>query len=224
LPSGGGSVSRTGNSNAGTVTVTNVTSFSPITFGSTDGASGLPILLLRFTGEAKKYGVELLWTTSSEINNNYFTILHSPTGAEYKSIGTLKGNGTTNAPHDYTFTDKNPVIGKNYYRLMQTDFDGHFTQSEASMVNVLSLDPLVLLYPNPVLRNQQQNLNIEINGLIPNTPTEIQVLNMQGMAVQQALVNTNGNGTLKATISPANLTAGLYLLNVQGVHFKFVVE
>ena len=224
LPSGGGSVSRTGTNTAGTVTVKNITSFSPLTFGSMDGASGLPIILLSFTGDAKKHGVELQWSTSSEINNSYFTILHSPTGAEYKSIGTVNGNGTTNTQHDYTLIDKNPVTGKNYYQLMQTDFDGHFTKSEAIKVDVLSVDPLILIYPNPVLRNQQQNLNVEINGLSANTPTEIQILNMQGTAIQQALVNTDGSGTLKATISPANLGSGLYILNVQGAHFKFVVE
>ncbi len=51
----------------------------------------LPIELLSFTGDAKKYGVDLQWKTASEMNNDYFTVSRSATGANFESIGTVKG-------------------------------------------------------------------------------------------------------------------------------------
>ncbi len=190
--------------------------------GSTNSATSLPIELVSFTGTAQKYGVDLKWSTASELNNDYFTVLRSSTGTNFESIGTVKGNGTTNSAHSYSLTDFKPLIGKNYYRLKQTDFDGNTTTTETIVVNVLSLDPMASLYPNPVSQNQL--LNLEIYALQPNVPAELQIINMQGVSLSSATVQTDADGTLKTTLSPANLTPGLYILKVQATHFKFIVE
>lgn len=190
--------------------------------GSTNSATSLPIELISFSGIAKKYGVELEWATVSEQNNDYFTVSHSATGANFQPIGTVKGNGTTNAAHSYTLTDFKPVLGNNYYQLQQTDFDGKTTSTEIITVNVISLDPLATVYPNPVSQNQL--LNIEINTLPPNALTELRIVNMQGVTVSSDTSQSDSGGTMKATFSPTNLSPGIYILTVQGRHFKFVVE
>ncbi len=222
LPPGGGTVSVSGSTTAGTATVTNVTSFSPFTFGSTDLASGLPIELVDFSGEPKPYGVVLSWTTASEVNNDYFTVYHSASGANFESIGTVKGHGTTNATNNYTLTDLKPAIGKNYYQLKQTDFDGKSTSGEVISVTVVNLDPLVKIYPNPVA--QQQVLNVEINGLQANIQAEVQIINLQGNKLSGTTVSTDSEGTLIAAVEPRGLTPGLYILLVQGIPYKFIVE
>ncbi len=191
--------------------------------GSTNAASSpLPIELVSFSGEAKPYGVDLRWTTDSELNNDHFTVSRSGAGTHFEDIGTIKGNGTTIASHTYTLTDYKPKIGKNYYQLTQTDFDGHSTSSELIEVDVLSLNPLAKIYPNPV--SKQQLLHIEINMLQANSPTEIQILNMQGNKVNESTANTDSDGLLKAAIDAANLSPGLYILRVQGWQFKFILE
>ncbi len=190
--------------------------------GSTNLATPLPIELVSFIGTAQKYGVDLQWNTASELNNDYFTVSRSETGTAFSSIGTVKGNGTTSAPHAYLLTDYKPVVGKNYYQLQQTDFDGQATASEIIVVDVLSLEPMVSIYPNPLTQNQL--LNVVINGLPANTPTEIQIVNMQGIQVNGATLTTGPDGTFKAFLSPAGLSPGLYILKVDNVHFKFIIE
>jgi hypothetical protein len=191
--------------------------------GSTDANnSPLPIQLLSFTGEPKKYGVDLLWKTASEINNDYFTVLRSSTGTNFESIGTVKGNGTTTSSHTYALTDYKPILGNNYYRLSQTDFDGRNTSSETIIVNVLSLEPLVSVYPNPL--SQSQQLNVVINGLQVNSPTEIQIIDLEGTKVNGGTVNTDSDGSLKTSLSLTGLSSGLYFLKVQNVHYKFIIE
>jgi len=153
--------------------------------GSTNGTtSPLPIELLSFTGDAKKYGVDLQWKTASEINNDYFTVSRSATGTNFESIGSVNGSGTTNAPHSYSLIDYKPLLGKNYYQLKQTDFDNRITTSETIVVNVLSLEPLISIYPNPLSQNQL--LNVVVNGLEVSTAAEIQIVNVQGTAVKGA--------------------------------------
>jgi hypothetical protein len=223
IPSGGGTFSQSGTVTTGTVTATNVTSFTyPFTFGSTDPTSPLPIRLVSFTGTAKKYGVELQWKTQSELNNDYFTLLHSPSGKDFQSIGTVKGSGTTSESHTYGFTDFKPAIGDNYYQLQQTDFDGHTSTSETILVNILHLDPLVAVYPNPVTNTGV--MTIEINGLPTNSSQEIQIVNMQGIAVSTSTAVTDADGSLRTSLSPSALSPGLYILKVRENHIKFVVD
>jgi len=191
--------------------------------GSTNAVSSpLPIELVSFVGVAKKTGVDLTWETASETDNDFFTVLRSISETDFEPVGTVKGNGTTNAQHEYRLTDYQPAIGKNYYLLKQTDFDGHSTIQATIVVDVPSLDPLVTIYPNPIAQNAL--LYIMVKGLQPNSPTEIQIINMQGNKVNEATRNTDLDGTLKASIDLTNLSPGLYVVRLQKINFKFVKE
>lgn len=190
--------------------------------GSTNAATSLPIELISFTGTAGKLGVDLQWQTSSELNNDNFTVTRSSSGANFLPLGVVQGNGTTHQAHDYHFTDFHPVIGNNYYQLVQRDLDGKMTTSEIIVVNVTSLDPLVSIYPNPV--SQKQWLTIEVNAIRQNAPADVVVYNTQGAKVMEATASVGEDGTLKVTLAPGSLAPGLYLVTVQGIRGKIVVE
>ena len=108
----------------------------------------LPIELLSFTGKAFIGHNKLYWITKTETNNDFFTIERSGDGMEFTGLGTVKGAGNSNTNLDYSFIDKNPLNGINYYRLKQTDFNG-----ESAYSNIISLasnkDGGVTIYPNP---------------------------------------------------------------------------
>jgi len=63
-----------------------------------------------------------------------------------------------------------------------------------------------------------------INGLETNSPTEIQIVNVQGTKVNGATANTDSDGTLKTSLALTGLSSGLYILKVQNVHYKFIIE
>ncbi len=84
----------------------------------------LPINLLSFKAKKMKDKVELSWKTSSEINNNYFTIEKSIDGYMYQEIGRVSGAGNSSQILNYSFFDDNPFRGVTYYRLSQTDYNG----------------------------------------------------------------------------------------------------
>jgi hypothetical protein len=104
--------------------------------GSYNGtATVLPIELLAFYGNKSGRSNDLKWITSSEINNDYFSLEKTTDGSQYKLVGIVSGAGTSTQQIDYNLIDYDvqPVI--NYYRLVQTDFDGKSTTS-----NVISID------------------------------------------------------------------------------------
>lgn len=86
--------------------------------------SALPIELESFDGYLKNGKITLKWVTATETNNNYFTIEKSMDAMGWSKVGTINGAGTSSSKITYDFIDDNPFNGINYYRLIQTDFDG----------------------------------------------------------------------------------------------------
>lgn len=84
----------------------------------------LPISLSSFTGKSNSDGVDLNWTTTSEINNDKFILSRSQDGKSFKEIATVKGKGNSSSTNTYSFKDLNPISGINYYQIKQVDFDG----------------------------------------------------------------------------------------------------
>ena len=88
----------------------------------------LPIELLSFTATSKIYHILIEWTTGSEINNDYFSILRSQDLQNWETISTVWGSGNSSIPISYSFVDFYPLSGISYYKLKQTDFDGKFEE------------------------------------------------------------------------------------------------
>lgn len=123
-------------------------------FRDTDDQIALPITLVSFRAEKDGDRVRLTWVTSSEINNDYFTIERANDTRSFDAILRHKGAGNSNREIYYQAYDNNPRTGFNYYRLRQTDFDG---KTEAFNIEVVNFGTTissrggdeVSIYPNP---------------------------------------------------------------------------
>jgi len=87
--------------------------------------SPLPVTLISFDASHAKDGVLVEWSTLSQINNDYFNVQKSIDGYEWEDKVTIPGAGSTNTQMDYNWLDTKPSIGISYYRLKQTDYNGH---------------------------------------------------------------------------------------------------
>ncbi|HZX74948.1 MAG TPA: T9SS type A sorting domain-containing protein [Cyclobacteriaceae bacterium] len=108
----------------------------------------LPIKLLSFIGNAVKGKVDLSWSTSSELNFDYFEVERSGNAKDFTSIGKVTGNGTSTIRHDYTLADEKPLIGRSYYRLKSVDFDSYTEYFKVIGVD-FSTDKMFDVSPNP---------------------------------------------------------------------------
>lgn len=109
----------------------------------------LPIELTDFTAKPNGAVVGLAWVTATETNNHYFTIERSRDGEEFEEVIEVAGAGTSLNELHYQSTDANPIEGLSYYRLRQTDFDGHSTLSNLVAVEFTKPSQFVP-WPNPI--------------------------------------------------------------------------
>lgn len=76
----------------------------------------LPVELISYVCNKK----QILWSTGSEINSDYFTILYSENGIDFVPINNITAQGNSSQIVNYS----HPITKKGYYKLTQTDYDG----------------------------------------------------------------------------------------------------
>lgn len=161
--------------------------------------SGLPIELIDFyTYTNENNDVKLIWETASEIDNQYFEIEHSLNGIDFKTIGRVEGNGTTNFNQKYNYVHLNPSIGDNYYRLKQLDSNMSF-----EYFNVIS-QMVKAEKAFQVKINSLRLLSIEMNQ-----PGKLVVYNMIGQTVFEDVIEEGSND-----FTFRNFPQGNYIVNV----------
>ncbi len=197
-------------SDPGSITVTGVSSFSPLTFGSMSSTSNpLPVELTSLEAIVTSNSVIIKWSTASEINNDRFDIERSHDGLKFEKIGALKGNGSTTEMNKYQFEDRNPIIGASYYRIKQVDFDGKFQNSSLLSVNFDQLK--YSLFPNPVIKGE---LYLQLISGVTGYG-KLTLINAMGQSAFteeftfEPLTNQNLQIDLK------NLPKGIYILKMQ---------
>jgi hypothetical protein len=99
--------------------------------------------------------VELDWLADIDAKHSHFIVERSTDGQNYTAIS----GKIIDKP--YKWTDYNPVIGKNYYRIKHYDIDGQFTYSK---VNTIYFNPMrfsYAMYPNPATDDVQLRFDTE---------------------------------------------------------------
>jgi hypothetical protein len=160
------------------------------------------------------------WRTLSETNNyGFFVQRRRQTDSTFTEISSLiPGYGTTNEPHDYTWTDSNATIARWYYRLKQVDLGGPVHYTEPVIVDVTTgvggkttafEFRLEQNYPNPF------NPKTEVRYQIPTSPGEVRRVTLNVFDVLGREVATLVNEKLQAgsyatTFDATGLASGIY--------------
>lgn len=160
----------------------------------------LPVLLQHFEATKQPNSVLLEWLTAAEQNSWGFDIERSTDSKNWSAIGSVRSN-PLQTQGTYSYTDRQPVIGDNFYRLKQKDHDGAYAYSPVRLVKY-SLNNGIALYPNPARES------VTINGL-KGTET-LSVYNTNGQLVYSGKAGTTG--AVQLTIK--HLPAGVYLCMV----------
>ena len=181
------------------------------------GASNtpLPISLLSFDATASQNHVNLSWSTASELNNHYFTIERSVDALDFSTILTVDGAGNSTTRMDYYAADRDPLPGKSYYRLRQTDFDGTTETFDIVPVTVdVSVTNGLALYPQPATVNSAVKARF---SLAIETETEVVVTTAKGQVVHKSIVRT-GEGMNEIQVPSLDLP-GVYIITLNNPQF-----
>lgn len=201
-----GNTATAGTLTSGTVISGLVTSFSPFTLSSTTTANPLPIELVNFNAMYNGKDVDVTWTTASEINNDYFTVLRSADGFSFFDLQNVSGAGNSSAIIYYGIKDKGPLNGLSYYQLKQTDYDGTSTRSQIVPVSIRQ-DCFEILFINATADG---NISVGIAGNFSGE-TKFEISDVTGRIVYRHFFNGLKDNIVTL---PAFLSEGLYVLCV----------
>jgi hypothetical protein len=183
----------------------------------------MPITLVDFEATSVDNNhVELIWTTASEQDNDFFTIERSNDGVNFETVEIIDGAGTSTMMNTYRTTDRNPMSGVSYYRLKQTDYNGDFTYSNIDVVSFDKSSDQIELHPNPLNGNGQLLFNSVFNAFVT-----VDVLDVSGRIVLSKSIKAD-KGDNSVTIDLEMLNEGLYILSLKNGEkvstLKFIKE
>ncbi len=189
----------------------------------------LPVSLMNFSASGSADGVQLSWSTASEIQNLGFEIYRSAQQnggfqliGSYENNPDLRGAGTTNVQNDYAFTDQSAAPGETYwYRLADVDFSGartlHTPISVIAGENTGGIPQQFALaqnFPNPF------NPGTTIRFELPEAANvNLSVFNLLGEKVAEVLNRELPAGTHQTTWEAGNLPGGVYFYQLQTPKF-----
>lgn len=188
-----------------------------------DITSPLPVELLYFKAQCENKKVKILWSTASEEENKFFTVLKSRDGISFEKMTTLSGAGNSTTVHSYSVYDENPFQGINYYKLNQTDFNGqeHETTKVISFENCdVKFDFSVELINNP-----STNPGLVVNTY-ENEKFLISVVDAAGRLVYSENRELN-KGISVINLKTSQFAPGIYMASLQSnlriVNKKFLI-
>lgn len=183
-----------------------------------------PILFSKFEAFLNdQQEIELVWVTSYENNSQFILIEKSSDNKTFSLKDEIFAAGNSEVLKTYGFVDKNPVYGKNYYRIRYSDVSNKyyngptvtFTYSPLSMSPVESLS---VIYPNPVV----DYLNFSTEIIEP----KISVFSSSGKRIQADVRFINPND-IKILFNNV-LNPGIYFVEIAGTDSievkKFIVK
>ena len=147
-------------------------------------------------------GVQLNWTTLTEINSKFFYIAKSNDGINFTVFDTLLvvNNGTQKT--SYNYTDKSPALGLNYYRLNTEDPDGNLKFSNVNLVKWQKISDLkIRITPMPITSIS----SVSITGIAGGNTFVI--FDINGKTVKKYIL---ADGISDFQIDHNNMLTGIY--------------
>ncbi|OEK00838.1 hypothetical protein BFP97_04635 [Roseivirga sp. 4D4] len=127
----------------------------------------LPITLMNFEAELSGDQVLIAWQTITETNNALFRLERSSDGLNFEILSLVDGSGTSELYNEYEFIDKSPIVGYNYYRLVNISNTGEEETSDViSVLYQVDSEYIIVPFPNPVKSGHWLNLDVPTNAQV----------------------------------------------------------
>ena len=175
----------------------------------------LPVEIASFCHRLVDGLIHLEWITATEKSNFGFDIerkqLDMPSSG-WERLGFVKGNGNSNSPKYYSFSDNFSTSGNLAYRLKQIDSDGSFSYSNTIIVQTRFNSYAFELgqnYPNPFNPSTKFNYTLAEAGEV-----KITLHNLLGQTIRDILNETQSAGIYTQSLDLTNLPSGVYYYKI----------
>jgi hypothetical protein len=179
----------------------------------------LPVVLEQFIANKQDDGsVKLSWSTSQEVNSDYYEIDRSSDQTDWAPLGTVKAKGYSSITSDYSFIDKTPVNGTGYYRLKMVDLDGKYVFSKTVSITSSSNDQALVIYSNPFSDQIRMKINVSRSQNLIMT-----VSDMVGKTLVAQSYNAQAGDNF-VNLQPKGVSSGMYVLHIHGDSYDQTVK
>jgi polygalacturonase len=175
----------------------------------------LPVELASFTATVNRLNAQLSWTTATEVNNYGFDIEKRAVSDKqsaansWAKVGFVKGNGTSNVQHTYSFSENVTESGTYAYRLKQIDNSGAFKYSQEAQVTIGVVPKVFALnqnYPNPFNPTTTISFTLAQDGI-----TVLRIFDILGREVATLANDMMKAGVLQqVTFDASRFSSGVY--------------
>ena len=167
------------------------------------GQTIAPVEWLSVDASQKEAGIEVIWMTAQEFNNDHFVVEKRIPGSGWRDIGKVPGSGTSQELNTYSFWDQGILSRILYYRIRQVDIDG-----SSSYSSVVSIEPQLTssfrVMPNPI--KEAMTLIYEPAG--HNEGITFEVLDGKGSRIHKGRIDAGE----ELRIQTAHWLPGIYLV------------
>lgn len=177
-------LTQTGNGSTNGVSWIDFTTPGFSNFYITGGANTpLPVVIDKISAYNNSTGNHISWKAYSETPGVYYILERSNDGKVFDAIGKIPGN----TPHgQYTYTDTNPRVGLNLYRLQVIESNGAPYYSNVVSVAGYKTSVSLQAAPNPVT----STLMLQISGNHISPEATVTLTDISGKTVLHQPANT----------------------------------
>ena len=184
----------------------------------TEDCGSFPVEWLGFEAVPNGKQVQLNWETAQETNNQgFFVEMGIATSDNFASLGFVESQGNSLAPQSYDFLTNDLPAGVYQFRLRQVDLNGD-TDLSSHLSVTIEQQAVYLgeIYPNPM----------QESGILPLEVAEKQWVRVSlhtslGQTAKEVFSGVLQPGeTHEISIPTGDLSAGMYLLSIQGASFR----
>ncbi len=169
-----------------------------IDIGANEFPNVLPVTYLSpFKANLIDDVVQMDWHTAEEINSDHFQVQRSTDLENWTTIVSMPSVGES---HLYEATDREPLDGTTYYRLMQVDLDGSTDLSHIEIISV-NKSTETRIFPNPAASW------LRIEAGIGATVSEVRIFDLTGKMIMRSF----DEGT-NVTVDLTQLSTGTYVV------------
>ncbi|MFT3932608.1 MAG: T9SS type A sorting domain-containing protein [Chitinophagaceae bacterium] len=172
--------------------------------------SVLPLKLVSFTAQLVGSQTNLAWQTVNESNVSGFEVQRMVNSGAWEKIGFVQATNNAASANNYSFVDKSPSIGSDFYRLKVTDLDGKFFYSDVVTIELKTSQNMVYQnMPNPFSGSTTIRYDLKKASFV-----KIVVFNEVGAQVAVLVNGQNDLGSNRVQWNAQNLPAGNYFCTI----------
>ena len=165
----------------------------------------LPVVYETFYVTAQGTNNQLSWSTSKELNNNFYAVEKSTDARTWKQIATVAGANSSSLVNKYGYTDKSSNDVVVYYRIRQADMNGTAFYSAIRSLRNNEAASITNVYAS-----SNKTVIIDFNSDVKDN-VSIQLINMNGQVIVRKEFS---KASYRLTVNTMGAGSGVYVVRV----------